>query len=46
MAYDYGTAKKAWESMNQQQKQNYATANANNANFQRFAQEYNNEMNG
>ena len=43
MAYDYNRAKELWEWMDQAQKQQYVQNNKNDANFQRFAQEYHNE---
>ena len=43
MAYNYDAAKKAWESMNDQQKKQYTEQNKNDANFQQFAQQYHNE---
>lgn len=45
MAYDYNRAKELWDWMDQAQKQQYVQNNKNDANFQRFAQEYHNEMN-
>jgi len=46
MAYDYNKAKQAWEMMDDNQKKQYTEQNKNDANFQQFAQQYHNEMNG
>ena len=46
MAYDYNKAKKAYQSLDPQQQQQYVDQNKNDANFQRFYKDYMAEVNG
>lgn len=44
MAYDYEKLKSAWDKMDTNQRKQAVEQNKNNADFQRFAQEYNNNQ--
>lgn len=46
MAYDYNKAKQAYQSLSKEQQRQYVQQNQNDANFQRFMNDYMNEING
>ena len=46
MAYDYNKAKQAYQSLSKEQQKQYVQQNQNDANFQRFMNDYMNEING